>query len=178
MSAQEMNEKPKPLATPKIPKHVLSQGDEADRLASDYRRMRQSLPPKLGRPKKPIAPNRFLVFVGSSLGDIQEQTQRFSDLIGPKARGNKRWGRLHLYNDLLNHFLLLRRLGVALPRGNELSAEACKYGLVEILLEHRLTEFSPKALQANSTKRKVLARKMRRVFERVASAVEKTPVHK
>lgn len=162
----------------KLPQRDLMQEADADRLASAYRRKRQSLPPKLGRPKKPIAPNRFLVFVGSSLGDIQEQTQRFSDLIGPKARGNKRWGRLHLYNDLLNHFLLLHRLGVALPRGNELSAEACKYGLVEILLEHRLTEFSRKALQANSTKRKVLAGKMRRVFERVASAVEKTPVHK
>jgi hypothetical protein len=154
------------------------QGYGADHLAAKYRRMRQSFPPKIGRPKKPFTTERFLCFVGSSLDDIQEQTQRLSDLIGPKVRGNKRWGRIHLYNDLLNHFLLLRRIGVTLPRGNEMSAEACKHGLVEILLEHRLTEFSRKELQANSTKRKVLAGKMRRIFERVASAVTKSPVHK
>lgn len=178
MDASHSNRKFSPLQKGVLPKRVLRQGAEAERLYLEFLCKRESQPPKMGRPPKRSSHKRFLAFVGDSTSGVQEQTQRFLDLLGPRVRGNKRWGRIYLYYDLFNQFLLLRRLGVTLPRGNELSAEACRYGLAEILKDHQLTSFTSRALQVSSEKRGVVARRMRRIFERVASVVYKTPVHK
>lgn len=169
-----MDQKP----TPALPKRVLLQGAEADRLISAYRRARNAAAPKIGRPRKAIATNRYLAFVGDSFEDIDRQMRRFGDLLGPRGKGNKRWGRIHLFYDLYDHFVELERLGVTLPRGNELSANACRYGLVEILHAHKLTQFSSNELLASSLKRRVVATKMKRIFERVAAFVQKRPGHK
>jgi hypothetical protein len=156
-----------------LPKRVLLQGSEADRLISAYRRARNAAAPKIGRPRKAIVPNRYLAFVGDSLEDIDRQMRRFGDLLGPRGKGNKRWGRIHLFYDLYNHFVELERLGVTLPRGNELSANACRHGLVEILHAYKLTPFSSKELLASSLKRRVVATKMKRIFQRVSAFVQK-----
>ena len=132
-----------------------------------------------GRPRKAVTPENatvLAVFVADSLGELNVLHQAWDQALGQPVRGNKRLGRPRLYADLVQHFTALRRLGVTLPRGKSLSAQAFKYGLGDILRKHGCTDYSDLELIRNSFKRQALATKMNSVFNRVSDAVKSTPL--
>lgn len=165
---------------PKLSAQIQTQIAEADRIeywiaqSLSQIQNQQTMRPKPG-PKPKILPKKPLVCLSANTAkEMDRLLLMHGAAIGKRARGNSRIGRTLMYAELLQHFILLKRNGITLPRNKSLSAKACQYGLPEILRRHECTDLSDKVL-LNGIKRKQLADKMDRIFSRIADVIENTP---
>lgn len=95
--------------------------------------------------------------------------------LGPRTRGNVRWGSAALYAAVVQCFFELRARGVTLPRGKSLSVAALRAGLGEVLVQFgylRDAELDALTERGTGEQRRKLADRLDHVFTRVADAVE------
>ena len=157
-----------------LPAHVARQLAEADhiqkRIAEEV-----SMHPKPG-PAKRVKYKKGAIFTVDSDEQLTAMIDATCRAVGKKKRGNKRIGRSALYGDLVKYFVLLKHHGVTLPKGGNLSLDACQHGLDSILREYGYLnpDQTDRAL-VNTKKRDELGHKLARVFDRVADAVENPP---
>lgn len=122
-----------------LPKQIQEQiraAEQIDRLIAAEKEMK----PRKGRPPKEQATlNKTVVLSALSNDGLNDICETLCEVVGRKARGNKRRGEAALYTDLLQYFLLLKSKGITLPRNGSLSLKACMYGLFEILQRHGYT---------------------------------------
>jgi hypothetical protein len=166
-----MQSKPKTLEL-KLPQPIAQQAYEADQIARQIKNYADNHRPR-GAPRKTCEYKPTTMFIGNSEADVDKTLNKFAEIIGPKARGNKRLRVKKLYGDLLSHFQDMKRAGDKLPRGGNISCEMIKHGLGEILRDNGCTNCSDVMLFKNSIKRHALGKKMDRVFKRVVAAVDR-----
>lgn len=155
-----------------LPKQIEAQLAEAAKEVRQLQRYEFAHPKRGPEPKEqqsPKTPINMLVFTTKVERD--DFCIKFDNCIGKRARGNKRIGKIELYADLVAHFILLKRLGITLPRNKRLSSKACQHGLGEILRRHDCTQFTDEELLRNGEKRRLVVVKMDRIFAHVASIV-------
>ena len=91
---------------------------------------------------KQLKTKEFIGFSSDTKFGLMRKIILFNHIIGRNQFGhqaanigNKRLGRKLYYSDLYNYFLLLKRLGIKLPK-NCLSKSACELGLINLLKKH------------------------------------------
>ena len=149
------------------PQQILNQIDIAEQKQRAIARKLENHPPS-GRPR---TGKRLQKVLPIATGQDPVRILMITDkVLGSRAKGNKRWGKIALYLDLVDYFSELKRQGVCLPR-QHLSAVAAQPRLEQILIRHGyLHEFERGAL-GDATKRDQVGRKMARIFIRVANAI-------
>jgi hypothetical protein len=146
------------------------------RAAQDRLIYERTMCPKPGPPRTPGQPTeKHTVITGSTKEELDTKLGTLATALGPRTRGNKRWGRTALYAELMEHFSKLEANGIRPPGNKRLSKKALSMGLGDILRRHGCTRLSDEALMACTAKRKFLGNKMSRVFGRVSMSLKKGP---
>lgn len=157
-----------------LPLQLQNQLHECDNIILEIKRQ-NSLHPKRG-PKPWVSQHaKRTTLMADTEKQFTDLLQALAKALGPKMRGNKRWGRLNLYAELVAYFYLLRQNRITLPKNKNLSKLACQYGLGGILRRHGCIKQSDMLLMKNSIERNKVAGKMDRIFSRIAHAVDNTP---
>jgi hypothetical protein len=154
-----------------LPDQIARQVAEADHMIKELERAAEMHP----RPG-PVAEHVYTkppMFAADSEADLAAMINETAIVVGERTRGNKRLGRIGLFADLVQHFRLLRELGITLPRGGSLSRNACSHGLLEILREHCCLEpdQTNSRILKNGAERAKLGHKLERVFGDIAAAI-------
>lgn len=130
------------------------------------------------RGPKRLPPERInhAVLIADSDHELNELTRAFHAALGKKCRGNKRFGRKHIYAELIQNFYALKNLGIKLPRNKYLSRKATLNGLARTLVDCSITTYDEQVIMspnAHGVKaRQEIACNHARLFSRVADAVE------
>lgn len=140
----------------------------------------EEMTPRRGHPKSEKPLGKVSVLVADSLEELDMLCAAMIDTVGAATRGNKRRGKAaSLHADLLQYFIGLRDRGITLPRGGNLSHEACQYGLFDILQRHGYTSSDETETALDSrARRKEIANTLRSQFDWVASVVNAIDVDK
>lgn len=168
----------KAAAEAKLPVQVYIQLEKEEYKYRAWLRLNDSIEfatPKRGRPRtrsKYVAP---IVIQGNSPLEVEQKQIALHDVLGPKARGNKRLGHQRLYLDLLESFWRLRHCGITLPKGGNLSAKAVRGGVGLVLKAHYYTDRTVDELEHDFNERRRLGKVMKSVFARVADSVNRFP---
>jgi hypothetical protein len=137
--------------------------------ASKFRKQRR------GRPRGRIQYRPPFLVVGESLQEVDHKMMLLLEILGPKAKGNKRHSHPLLFRDLLEAFLYLQSSGITLPKGGNLSKKAVKGGVGQVLKCHYYTDRTVDELVIDSQERRRLGKVMKSIFGRVAAVVESNP---
>ena len=161
-----------------LPIEIFLQREKADRLLKTWTHSmnREELcNPKRGRPRsRSTYRSTILVFANSQL-ELNQKLVLLHDALGPRTRGNKRYGYQRLYLDLLEVFLRLKRKGITLPKSGSLSAKAVSEGIGQVLKDHFYTDRRVDQLVNDLQERRRLGKVMKSVFGRLADSIKRNP---
>lgn len=155
-----------------MPRAVIIQANKANR-AIDQNISDRELRPRRGAPRTAGNYKKPPIVIGQSADELDRQFNILEAILGPRGRGNKRWGRIAFYADLMVEFQRLQGLGITLPGNRHLSAAACSHGLGDVLRRHGHTRFSDINLIRTSAERTRIARKLHTAFTRLRHELNK-----
>jgi len=159
----------------KLPRAVRHQVDVANR-AIEQINSDLELFPRYGRPRR-FTYKKPAIIAGSTTDELNRRFKTLEEILGPRTRGNVRWGRVAQYAELRDEFERLRAAGVSLPSDSSLSAEACWHGLGDWLRRYGYSRYSDAGLAKNGRKREIICRtKCGSAFNRVKQVLENTPL--
>jgi hypothetical protein len=149
-----------------LPMEVQKNADAAERAIEQIISDRE-LNPRRGPPRLPPIKKHLAVIMGDTEIDLERRLEKLECILGPRTRGNRRWGRTGLYADLMREFERLQQLGITLPGNKHLSARACMHGLGDVLRKHSHTNRSDSVLMRSSRERVRIAKKLDSAFTQV-----------
>lgn len=158
----------------KLPRAIRCQLVDAWRIAKKDRAYRE-LHPRRGAPRTPGSYRKPAIVTASNPIELDHRLKTLEKIIGPRERGNKRWGRVAQYAELRDEFENLQGAGITLPSDSSLSAEACCHGLGDWLRRYEYTRLSDAQLARSSQARKKIYKKCGSAFMRVQIVLKITP---
>lgn len=161
-----------------LPIPIYLQREAAEETYSAWLRAKEAselCKPRLGRPRTKDRYRKPVLVEGQSTQEVDQKMAMLNEVLGLKARGNKRHGNPKLYRDLLEVFVRLRSKGITLPKGANLSTKAVKGGVGQVLKDHSYTSQTVDELASDFQERRRVGRVMKTVFTRVAGVVDSNP---
>lgn len=162
-----------PATLPRALRNEYDEGLKHDRTITN----RNENHPRSGRPIRFRDPSPVPTLIADSIDDLNTTVGLYEESLGPKARGNKRLGSKALYADLIQTFIKLTTLDIALPSRSNLSAKAIYGGVGDLLRRHNYVEegMSDDRLAKNTRLRAKFAASLNSQFNRARQVISKKP---